>query len=445
MRSVNFSILSILFSLMIAGSPATQAQTLRVIHNFSGRQDGANPTATLTFDARENLYGTTFSGGIIPGRDCSGVGGCGIAFKMTHRNSKWTLNPLYTFTGFNDGAGPVTSVIFGPGGVLYGTADGGGSGDCTSGWYLGCGVVFKLQPSATTCHTAICSASEVPVYQFTQQSDGLYPDGTVVFDQAGNLYGTTYAGGLPSNYPCGNGYRGCGIVYKLAPSGSGWVKSAIYSFMGGTDGGAPYSGLIFDQTGNLYGTTEFGGANNFGTVFQLTPSGSGWTENVIYSFLNSQDGAGPLGGLVMDGSGNLYGTTFSGGIGGGGTVFELSPSNGGWTFTVISSLVGGQNSGGPRASLTLDRAGNLYGTTSQDGAFQCGNVFKLMPSNGHWTYTDLYDFTCGNDGGYVFGGVALDGNGNLFGTTLYYGASGDNYCGSDYAPTGCGVVWEITP
>ena len=199
------------------------------------------------------------------------------------------------------------------------------------------------------------------------------------------------------------------------------------------------------RSATLYGATELGGANNYGIVYQLTPSASGWTETVIYSFTNGFDGAYPLGGLVMDGSGNLYGTTSGGGIGGGGTVFELSPSNGGWTFSVIQSLTGSQSGAGPRASLTLDSSGNLYGTTQQNGPMACGNVFKLTPVNGRWTYTDLHDFTCGNDGGFVYGGVALDRNGNLFGTTLYYGASGNNYCGVDYAPVGCGVVWTITP
>src|SRR5271166_1949839 len=239
------------------------------------------------------------------------------------------------------------------------------------------------------------------------------------------LYGTTAYGGGGSG--CG-GNNGCGTVYKLTPSNGGWTESVLYSFQGGSDGAFPYAGVIFDQAGNLYGTTAYGGGsgcagNGCGTVFQLTSSGSGWVENTLYSFQGGNDGASPFGGLIFDQSGNLYGSTaYTSSFGvGGGTVFELSPSGSNWIHTVLYSFSGGA---GPYDTLTID-AGNLYGTTNRDGAYGYGSVFKLTHSGGGWTYTSLHDFTAGSDGGYVYGGVILDSSGNLYGTTQYGGSGGD--------------------
>jgi hypothetical protein len=178
------------------------------------------------------------------------------------------------------------------------------------------------------------------------------------------------------------------------------------------------------------GTCNYGGEIGCGTVFQLKSSGSGWTENILYSFLDGSDGALPVGGLITDFSGSLYGTTTTADekFQGKGTVFELSPSNGNWTFNLLYSFTG---AAGPQGNLAMDHAGNLYGTPLQDGN-GLGSVFKLTPSNGTWTETDLYDFS-GSDGANPMGGVTLDSNGNLFGTTAYGGA---------YS---CGVAYEITP
>jgi uncharacterized repeat protein (TIGR03803 family) len=204
---------------------------------------------------------------------------------------------------------------------------------------------------------------------------------------------------------------------------------------GVSDGNGPYAGVIFDQVGNLYGTTSAGGNGGCnglgcGTVFQLKPSGSGWTENVLYAFQNGSDGANPIGGLMFDPSGNLYGTTSCLGNGKS-TVFELTPSSGNWTF----ALLGG--SGGSTASLIMDPAGNLYGTARTGGAYGRGSVFKLAPSGGGWTYTSLHDFCADgppcSDGAQPWGNVILDANGNLYGTAT---AGRANYYG---------VVFEITP
>jgi uncharacterized repeat protein (TIGR03803 family) len=176
-----------------------------------------------------------------------------------------------------------------------------------------------------------------------------------------------------------------------------------------------------------------------GTVFQLTLSMSGWTENVLYSFQGGSDGSLPDGGLLFDQSGNLYGTTSDYGSGGGGTAFELTPSNGSWTLNAVYGFSGTSGNGcGPKGALLMDGAGSLYGTTYCDGANNAGSVFKLTYSGGSWTYTSLYDFIGGSDGGYPISNVVSDANGNLYGTTSA-GGTGSACSG------GCGVVWEITP
>ena len=258
-----------------------------------------------------------------------------------------------------------------------------------------------------------------PIYGFLGGTDGSGPNGKVVFDAEGNLYGTTYYGGQ----------YGLGTVYEATRSGGTWTETVLYSF-DGTHGASPSASVVLDRVGNLYGTTSTGGAHNWGAVFELTPSGSGWTEQVLYSFTNGNDGRSPAGGLVFDSAGNLYGSTQHNGQGFGGTVFELSPSGGGWAFTLLYSLSG---RAGPGDHLTLDAAGNLYGTTYQDGIDEQGSVFELSPSGSGWAYTDLHDFTGGNDGAALpIGAVALDSSGNIFGTTSQGGRSFS------------GVIFEIT-
>ncbi len=243
------------------------------------------------------------------------------------------------------------------------------------------------------------------------------------------MYVTTTTGGV--NFD--------GNVVQLTRSGGAWTPTSIYDF-NGADGSSPYSGVTLDAQGNLYGTTWTGGPNNAGTVYRLTPSGSGWTFETLYAFQGGSDGALPVGGLVLDQAGNLYGTTEQGGSGNGGTVFELSPSGGAWNFAVLHSFTGRY---GPLATLAMDPAGNLYGTTFSVGAFSEGSVFKLTRNNGSWSFTDLYDFTGGADGANPVGGVALDRSGNLYGTASAGGLELNN-CFTENNP-GCGVVWEITP
>jgi uncharacterized repeat protein (TIGR03803 family) len=411
-----------------------KAQTYRVIYTFTGGADGAWPEAGLTVDQAGNLYGTTYYGGPME-PDCSA--GCGTVFMLRPVGSNWILNPLYSFKQGSDGSHPVARVIRGRNGMLYGTTLSGGGGDgvnCDPDYGYGCGTVFNVQPPATACETTFCLGRETVLYRFTGSSgDGAAPESEVVFDHDGNMYGTSIDGGHRCEF-------GCGVVYKLTPSGGGWTESVIYTFQGENDGEGPFSGLVLDRSGNLYGTTADGGnlacnaPYGCGTVFQLRPSASGWTENVLYTFQGGNDGQVPIAGLIFDRSGHLYGATAGGGAGGGGTVFMLIPSHGSWTLTTLHSFTGVS---GPWASLAMDIFGNLYGTTLGDGAYQLGSVFKLARGTGGWTYTTLHNFTGGGDGGVPSSSVVFDASGDLFGTASEGGAG----C----APFGCGVVWEITP
>jgi uncharacterized repeat protein (TIGR03803 family) len=391
--------------------PSAGAQTFSVIHNFSGGQDGSQPVAGLTADKAGNLYGTASAGGA----------GYGTVFKLASKNSAWILSPLYSFSGGDDGAGPVTAPVVGPNGTLYGSTAAGGGGSCSEIYeYSGCGTIFNLHPGASVCKAVLCPWTEAVLYRFAGGSDGAYPIGKLLFDQSGNIYGTTF------DYLQ---FGSLGTVFELMPSGGGWTKSVLQRF-DGSNGQYPLAGMIFGQGGSLNGTTYYGGTDSNGAVYQLTPAGSGWSESVLYSFQNGNDGANPAAGLIADSAGNLYGATTGGGSGGGGTVFELTPSNGHWTLSVLYSFTGGA---GPANSLVMDTAGNLYGTTVEDGTYGVGTVFELTPSGSSWVYTDLHDFTGGSDGGDPFGGVILGANGNLYGTTETGGANGD------------GVVYEITP
>jgi uncharacterized repeat protein (TIGR03803 family) len=416
---------STLFLLAMAAIPAqsVHAQAYKVLYNFTGGQDGGSPQAGLTIDRGGNLYGTTSGGAANGGSEA------GAVFKLTHAGINWILTPLYKFQGGSDGAGPEARVIFGPDGTLYGTVHYGGvtDGTCPSG----CGTVFNLRPSATSCKTALCGWNETVLYRFMGGTDGSQPDyGDLLFDQAGDIYGTTQEGGGTSQCLFVQGSIGCGVVYELSSLHGSWTESILYAFTGGSDGALPFAGVIFDPAGNLLGTTFFGGTNFAGTAFQLTPAGGRWTESSLYQFA-AASGDSPLGGVILDGSGNLYGTTGYDGPNGGGTVFELTA--GSRIFSLLYGFTGSGESG-PTGSLVFDRAENLYGTTLISGLDNAGSIFKLTPSgNGNWSHTSLHDFTGGSDGGRPYGNVSFDVNGNLYGTASQGGAYG------------YGVVWEITP
>jgi uncharacterized repeat protein (TIGR03803 family) len=408
--------LSVVFCLSIS---ILDAQTFTILHTFQG-VDGAEPGAGLTMDNAGNFYGTTIEGGAY---------GFGNAFKMTHRGTGWVLTNLYSFTGGSDGSGPFTRAVFGPDGSLYGgTSLGGVPGGCLG---YGCGTIYKLQPSPTSCHATSCPWNKTTLYAFTGTGgDGAYPmEMSPVFDQQGNVYGTTANGG---SYTGRCSLEGCGTVFELSHAGSGWTENVLWEFMFQNDGAGP-QGVIFDQFGVLYGTASAGGYYNAGAVYTLTPSSSGWIQNTIYAFHNMDDGDIPAG-LIFDRLGNtLYGGTSCGGINGGGTIYDLVPGSGNWTFNTLYSLTGGcSQSSGVSGPLTMDAAGNLYGTTYTEGAYGHGSVFKLTFSNGGWLYTDLYDFTGGADGWQPNSDLVVDASGNIYGTVLF-------------SRPGEGIVFEITP
>ena len=398
-------------ALAVIGAPA---QTFSVIYNFSGGADGSTPMAGLTMDRAGNLYGTANYGGNVGG-NC-GAAGCGTVFRLTSHNANWVFTPLYAFAGGNDGANPqAANVVIGPNGSLFSTTFLGG-GTC-DGNAQGCGTVFNLQPPPTTCRTSQCAWNENVLFRFSGEN-GSGPVGAVVFDSAGNLLGVTILGGLNHG----------GTVYQL--NSGNWQESVLSHPYG-----YPGSGITLSNTGNLYGST-FSGGNNYGSVYELVQQGSEWILTSLYKFNNASDGGYPKAGVIFDQAGNLYGATGASGSGNGGTVFELTPSNGNWTYNTLYSFTGPNNGAlvvGPVATLVMDNAGNLYGTTLVDGAQGYGAVFKLTPSNGTWTYTSLHDFTNGSDGAYPYSNLVFDAQGNLYGTASAGGANG------------LGVVFKIAP
>lgn len=423
------SLLQALVLLAIAIAPLpTTAQTFSVLHTFTGGTDGALSVAGMIMDPAGNLYGTALAGG-TGSCSYSAAPGCGTIFQLKKHNGSWIFSPLYSFQGGSDGEAPVQPLTLGPNGTYYGTTVGGGEGTCSYQGVPKCGVVFNAGPSPQPPRTPLLTFHESVLYRFTGGSDGGSPISNLIFDQAGNIYGTTQAGGAYNH----------GAVFELSPAGGGtYTEAVLYSFCPQypcPDGAGPYDGMVFDTAGNLYGSTPGGGSNNYGVVFELSPAGSGWTERVIYSFQGSSDGRNPFAGVVMDSAGNLYGNTYAGGSGGGGTVYQLTPNGSNWNFNLLYSVPG---NGFASDRVTLDSSDTLCETLATGGIFGFGQVLELARSGGNWTYIDLHDFTDGSDGAYPGGGVVLDSSGNLYGTTEEGGGAG---CSG----SGCGVVWKIAP
>ncbi len=300
-------------------------------------------------------------------------------------------------------------------------------GTTVTGGFFGCGTVFQLTPAGGGFEESV-------LYSFSCGADGKNPYGGVTLDGAGNLYGTTVAGG--SGGACAG--DGCGTVFQLTKSGNTWSETAIYNFTGGSDGFGPGAGLARDQAGNLYGTTPDGGAHSAGVVFELSPMQNGsWKQTVLHAFTGGNDGGvGSLGVLLLDTAGNLYGTAELGGAHQAGTVFELTPSSPGqWTFTTLHAFKGTPDAGFPYGGLILDSNGHLYGTTYYGGKYGSGAVFEMGMVSGKWAEGVLYSFTGGSDGGNSTSTLVFDSLGNLYGTTS---AGGNAGCG-------CGTVFQLTP
>ncbi|HEV3305622.1 MAG TPA: choice-of-anchor tandem repeat GloVer-containing protein [Candidatus Sulfotelmatobacter sp.] len=322
--------------------------TFSVLYNFGSiPDDGAYSASPLIFDASGNLYGTTQSGGDH---------GYGTVFELTSNQSgEWTEKQLYSFQGGTDGAFPQGNIALDSGGKIYGTTISGGDAY---------GTVFELAP------TGGGAWHERVLHAFTTGRDGAEPWGGVTLDSSGNLFGTTSGGGA-------DGY---GVVFEFVRSGNEWQERVIHSFTNAEDGSQPFGNLIFDSLGNLYGTT----AQDSGSVFEMTPVSSSWRFRTLYKFSGETDPILPYDGVVRDSRGNLYGTSYLGGANNLGTVFEVSPSNSGkstmqilhnFSYNIIGPLDGYY----PKGGLILDPSGNLYGTTYQGGYHNQGTVFEVTP------------------------------------------------------------------
>jgi uncharacterized repeat protein (TIGR03803 family) len=389
-----------------------QAQTYTVLYSFKGTPDGQSPTGGIVRDRRGNIFGVTYGGG---------VSFAGTAFKLSASGKE---SVLYSFlAGY--GAHPDSTVVRDAKGNLYGTTEYGGA--------YNQGAVFKIDPKR----------NETVLYSFKggAQYFGFVPN-AVIRDEQGNLYGTTVLGGKGGS--C-FGY-GCGIVFKLDPAGK---ETVLYNFKGGRDGGYPSGPIVRDAAGNLFGETAYGGdlrcyaPYGCGTVFKLTPSGK---ETVLHRFTGTGgDGAQPWSGLVRDKEGNLYGSTVDGGTGpnctsdenGCGTVFKVDKTG---KETILHSFAGSAGDGAPiYAPLALDAKGNVYGTTPNGGSQNCisgcGAIFMLDPSGKD---TIVHEFTGGVDGADPQTGVIMDSAGNIYGTT---GSGGDLSCGGGY---GCGTIFKLS-
>jgi uncharacterized repeat protein (TIGR03803 family) len=279
------------------------------------------------------------------------------------------------------------------------------------------------------------------LYSFTGGTDGGFPQGGVIADSAGNLYGTTTSDGVDHS----------GVVYELSP-GAGPAKqkqTTLYAFTGGADGAIPQAGLVADAKGNLYGTTYSGGANSAGVVFELSPPAKGktaWTEQTLWTFTGGNDGSTPAGALILDKAGNLYGTTTEGGTGVVGTVFELSPPQSGnnWTESVLYNFTGNNDGGEPYGRMLLASDGNLYGTSAGYGQYNYGTIFKLTAANGgKWTFSVLHAFEGSTDGEVPRDGLIQAPNGTLYGDTAGFDDSWGNVFSLQTDGSGYTVLWNV--
>lgn len=371
---------------------AAQAQTLTVLHNFTEGNDGGGPLAGVTLDRQGRIYGTTDEGGSSR---------LGVVYRLVHSREGWTLTTLHTFQGSpNDGNESIARVIIGPDGTLYGTTYLGGA--------FNAGIVFNLQPPATACKTVLCPWTFTVVHSFSNGPDGGYPAfGDLTFDAAGNIYGTASGGGT----------FGQGVVFKLSRSGSEWVESVLWNFTGGDDGENPQSGVIFDSAGNLYGTARstvyelspspagwtettlygftdqdngdaagglimdangnlFGitGDQDPGEAYELSFAAGQWNFTRLQIFTGQYPG--PRGAPTLDAHGNLYGSLPS--YGQYGEIFKLAPSGGSWIYTHFLDF-DNSNGANPLGAVSFDASGNMYGTAYAGGSVGAGTVWEITP------------------------------------------------------------------
>jgi uncharacterized repeat protein (TIGR03803 family) len=384
----------------ISSAVPASAASEKLIHVFTGQSGGGQPDAGLTSDGAGNFYGTTFVGGSH---------NWGVVYRLSHTASGWTETVLYNFKGgSSDGGNPSGQLVVDAAGNIYGSTLSGGRGYGVN-HEPGYGVVFELSPSGS-------GWTETVIHYFLD--DGA-PSGLTI-DAAGNLYGETGGGGTSDT----------GSVYEMSLGSAKWKYQTIYSFPAANDVDYPSGGLIFDSEGNLYGTTMSGGSAYDGTVFELQHANGKWTESTLYTFQSTADGVAPQCALVFDAAGNLYGTTAYGGDTscaqgyGCGEVFELSPvGDGVWTKTTLYAFTGSPDGHAPSAGLTIDKASDLFGTTSNGGRKNTGALFELeRQTDGSFAESVVFSFNNSNNGGYPSTPLVLEG------TTLY-GTAGNG--GSD--------------
>jgi uncharacterized repeat protein (TIGR03803 family) len=405
----NFAVVLTAFTMLLnlAAAGASEKPIVRFIQT-----DGSQPQNGLVSDGKGNFYGVTAGGG---NSGCFPVG-CGVVFELSPAsNGAWTKKTIYSFKGgAADTAIPSTDLIFDAKGNLFGAT-----------WINGnfFGAIFELTPGAGGVWTLKI------LYRFDNQ--GYDPGTHLAFDNQGNLYGSVF-----------ETFDLTGGVFELSPQSNGtWKESLIYTFTRSNgDGLGPRGGVVLDGKGNVFGTTTSGGTSNAGTVFELSPNGSGgFAETIIYNFNFQDTGASPFSPLSVDAKGNLFGSTSTGGTFNTGAIFELSQSGGKWSETVLYSF-GVSPDGWRPSGVVFDAKGNLYGTTANGGLScnypGCGIVFKLTPqTGGSWKETIVYNFESAADGSESVAGVLVDGaNGRLYGTTQYGGGRYGN-----------GTVFEIQP
>ena len=396
--STYFRIRGVAAAAVFALSLATvTAATTDVIYSFE-EDEGEYADTDLETDSAGNIYGTTVLGGDF---------GSGTVFQLSHTGNSWVHTVLYSFTGGADGGEPYKGVTLDGEGNLYGTAVTGGSGICEGG----CGVAYKLTNSGGTW-------TQTVIHAFTGEDDGSGPGARVTVDGAGNVYGMA---------PTGGAY-GLGTIYKIRQGQNGaWVLKVIHAFTGGADGATGSAGRMILRQGHLYGAATTGGTYGSGVVFELTPTQVGeWDFRTIYSFRGQPDGSFPYGALLFDSSGNIYGTTYYGGANNIGAVYQLTPrANGEWREKVLYSFQGGTDGNSPISNLVFDTARNLYGTTSE-GGLGTGTIFKLSPvGGGHWMETVVHMFQGPPDGAFSYTGMVVYPFGNFYGATVHGGVDDD--------------------
>lgn len=385
-------------AMLLGASPAARAAGREtVLHTFTNGSDGASPMAGLITDSAGNLYGTAAFGGNPP---------YGVVFKLSSdRKGGWSYQVIYTLQNGADGVYPEGALAMDGQGNLYGTTVYGGK--------YAEGTVFQLIPDRKG------QWKLGKTYDFVGTYDGGKPTAGVILDSRGNIYGTT---------SLGNNDYGYGSVFALIPGRKGWTEKTVHLFTGGVDGSNPHGSLVVDRKGNLYGTAPFGGAYNEGIAFEMHPKGRQWKEIDLHDFTGGSDGQQPESNLIFDKSGNLYGTTAMGN-----TVFELSPAGGqgSWALATLYHFTGGADGNAPYSGLAFDKAGRLYGATALGGNQnqncpngECGVVYSLTPQqDGQWSENVLWSFTGGADGAAPYATLVFDGSNKLYGTT-YTGGQG---------------------